>query len=1073
MTSISLEAAIQQSDDDASNSHLYKLISARDFSGPTLPSVAENYLETFCNTNLSVVRRRWIGIALAGMLEKPKVAAHFTSSHLLHNLGAIVLSGTEQEQTKIVTGIIIRQALEQGIEYSSFWSSEKVRHGAPTFPLEADARWMHNFQIFLDALSDLALTKPTSEPSITYLVSLLASDEFRWRESTTALPIALIEGEVMTIIAPDEYLKECHFVEIPIEHILSTRLEPSTLHDSQTQHTEHEPWDLIMTLKSNPWSYRLNSAQRVATDMSLMFKHSEDALEWESCIKAHKKVHTHHPNTSRNLPVDASSPSIRCSNVRRSLRSGTQPRRTEHATTKKSSDSISLRSRTRTPRAGSQALQELQPQHQSTTSKRTTHTKGKLPRVSQAAKHKIFKKLNAEADAESKDFDIDIEDAHTDPSGTPSVTPSPQKKSQGSKTAPCKKATESKSRARISHIKHTTDDDEDFIPTQTKSKKKTNPKRKAAPDTTAESKPTKRPHIQPSKGVKSNATGSKQQGQTYPLTEPPKSLSPVLPLQHTLIGGLLGSQRPTNVSDLSFKKPTLPARIAQTPSTPTNPNRKLVEALSRPKTPMEARRRFDDDALQYMASSPPPIADEFEDSNEWHEILVETAILSSNSKPTPASPNAESTAISGHADCNDVASEKKTGDWQTAKSDPFSRRSAGKKATSFIRRLTGEESTNEDASLDAGISDRMPVAIVDSSTSKTEASIATNQPHPQKMPWEKKRPYLPEIDANNSRTLPKNPSPRTFTKSVDVISQQIPDIRNRAKQSSRPMPNTKTQQKLELVFQQDNSDVGEYTEHCDMPNASTTLSKETKTTPSLLRNEVAAENDVTQPILVPDQQIVDFTQPTIQPGQQPTDVLRNSIEETQQAMEYPQQITEETQQVVDDPPIEQAPNRDHTNLEDDTLVGDGKGDQQADNELIASPVNFRSSPPRPGSPSSHSSTSAAPEPLTDPPLPCSQAEEMEWEASLQPHQRDLHELMIRTSKRVMRHITDNETSVTDIAEMYAQDGEHVLNTLLQLHKTDHMHVFQGMESTKVSLRKDLERAAKQMAKERRRVNTIA
>jgi hypothetical protein len=72
----------------------------------------------------------------------------------------------------------------------------------------------------------------------------------------------------------------------------------------------------------------------------------------------------------------------------------------------------------------------------------------------------------------------------------------------------------------------------------------------------------------------------------------------------------------------------------------------------------------------------------------------------------------------------------------------------------------------------------------------------------------------------------------------------------------------------------------------------------------------------------------------------------------------------------------------------------------------------------------------------------------------------------------MRHIVDNETSVTDIAETYAQDGEHMLNTLIHRHDIDHERVFRGMESTKAGLRKELERAAKQMAKDRKRVGAI-
>jgi hypothetical protein len=124
------------------------------------------------------------------------------------------------------------------------------------------------------------------------------------------------------------------------------------------------------------------------------------------------------------------------------------------------------------------------------------------------------------------------------------------------------------------------------------------------------------------------------------------------------------------------------------------------------------------------------------------------------------------------------------------------------------------------------------------------------------------------------------------------------------------------------------------------------------------------------------------------------------------------------------------------------------------------------------SPSSHSSTSAEQELLTEPPLPSSQAEEMEWEANLQPHRRALHELLVRTSKRVMRHIVNNETAVTDIAQTFARDGEHILNSLLLKHDSDYGLVFSNMVIKKNDLQKELEHAAKQITIERIRVNAI-
>ncbi|KAI4679128.1 uncharacterized protein J4E88_006421 [Alternaria novae-zelandiae] len=1030
MTSISFEAALKLPDNDASNLRLYKLVSARDFSSSSLSSVAQDYLSSFCDPGLSIIRRRWIGIALAGMLEMPAVATHIgASTKRLRNLGAIILSETEQEQIKIIAGIIIRQALEQGIEYSRFWSTGKVGHSAPNFPLEADAEWTQKFQGFLDILSDLALARPTSEPSVMYLVSLFATDGFKWRESSATFPIALIEAGVLTIIAPDEHLKDCQFVDIPVEHILNTRSEPSKLHNSQAQLTEHEPWDLIMTLTSEPWSYRLDSTQRIATNLSLMFKHSGDALEWESCIKAHQKGREPRLRVSRNLPVDASSPSIRQSNARRSLRSGSQTLRKERVTSKKlTADS-----------SGATALQ-LPSQHPSSTSKRT-YGKGKLPRVSQATKQTIFKKLNSEDEA----LDVLIEskrNVRNTSSDTSGVASSPRRNLRSSKAASDKEPVKTRTKARTLHNKNGADDDEDFIPSQTRPKTRTNPKRKATPDPMTDDNPRKRSRKEPNKGPKSTVTGAKQQAKTLPLAKPSKPPSSVPSSRHTLIGGLLGLQRPAKISESPFKKPTLPARVAQTPSTPTKPTRKPVGVPVRPQTPVEARRCSGDDALHYMASSP-PVADEAEENDEWHHATaVEAAMLSSNSKPTPASPNAESTAISGHADCEDIASEKKTGDWQTAKSDPFGRRSAGKKATSFIRRLTGEDSSKEDTAPEIDVSNQRPSLVAVSSATKDAPSIAASRPFLQKTPSGEKEAALTEGDTNKAHPNPKVAGPNTGT-----IGHQTQDSRDQGG-----------------VQQKD--DTKRHHEYAGTHSKPTALSKEKTTMPKI--PEDAAGNETTVPTLLLNQHFIDTIQPIVQADQQAIDDLWNELEETQQTMDQPQQLNEGIRQLNDDGPIEQAYH------EDETLIGGGEDNQEADNDFFdASPIHLQSSPPHLGSSSSHSSTSAVREPLTDPPLPTSQAEEMDWEASLQPHQRDLHELMIRTSKRVVQHIVCNETSVDDIAEMYAQDGEHVLSTLIKRHDTDYEDVFQGMESTKGELRKELQRAAKQMAKDRERVATIA
>src|SRR5690242_4227429 len=137
MACLAFETALQASDDHASSLHLDSLIQAGDFNGDALPSVAEKYLRAFCNTAIAHTHRRCIGLALAGMLAASlKVAEHFKSveREQLHALGGVILSSTELEETKIIAGLIVRQALDQHIAFTSFWASEKMRNGPPNFP---------------------------------------------------------------------------------------------------------------------------------------------------------------------------------------------------------------------------------------------------------------------------------------------------------------------------------------------------------------------------------------------------------------------------------------------------------------------------------------------------------------------------------------------------------------------------------------------------------------------------------------------------------------------------------------------------------------------------------------------------------------------------------------------------------------------------------------------------------------------------------------------------------------------------------------------------------------------------
>jgi hypothetical protein len=304
MAGSNFATALQDPDNNASNSQLHQLILAKDYSRDALPSVAEDYLHAFLDTTFSHLRRRWLGIALAGMMDaSPEVVEHLkTKVQPLQGLGDIILSNTEREATKIIAGFVVRQALELHIEFASFWTSDKVKNSAPDFPEAPHSKWMSNFQSFLDTLGDLALAKPITDPCLLYPVSLVASDGFQWVATDNGMPITIIEQESLTVLLPDLTLRTVQCLDVPVAHIQSTKTRQAPLHDSQSRTTNHAPCDLVLTLKPGSWGYRLNESTRAATEFSILFAQSSDAIECESAIKEIRKSSENRRNRSHLGP---------------------------------------------------------------------------------------------------------------------------------------------------------------------------------------------------------------------------------------------------------------------------------------------------------------------------------------------------------------------------------------------------------------------------------------------------------------------------------------------------------------------------------------------------------------------------------------------------------------------------------------------------------------------------------------------------------------------------------------------------------------------------------------------------
>jgi hypothetical protein len=1180
MTCLAFEAALNEPDNDASNVQLHKLITAGSYTGHTLPSVAQQYLRAFCNTALSHSRRRWIGIALAGMIgASPEVVKHVGAvEQQLQGLGDVILSATEREETKVVAGIIVRQALENHVEFASFWTSDKVRDSAPNFPVASGPRWMSRFQSFLDTLGDLALANPITDPSIVFPVSVVASDSFRWASPDEGVPMAIVQHDVLAILLPGASLGDVQFLDVPVACIHSTSTRPSApLHDSQSRQTSHEPWDLTLTLKPASWTYLLNASKRTATELTILFGQSEDAKECEISIRELQQTskgaverpgdsllditslapqtsedvrqqrqatevsgsganHSRQRRVCRSSPIVISrrrqpagshlgikqsssdhlgkSPSTRPHSPYRSPkpapvaeppeRSHPVPNRTQQVmkqrmaelaqkqdvvaaaqvagrvesvqtpeTTESTQDTKKAQKRGRNPQytthgkpikasevwAHTQTMRAsgdpddssnsiASPMHSTTslhTISKQMYNNGKLPKVSQATKQRSSQQVPRQCDV----FEIPEEDRKRSAAKKQIAPQAISGLEADSRTKPRKataasRANQSSYHGRNTRSKRRAEEDDDFVPNATK---KSVTKRKSVAETTASKKwPKKKANVE-HKAPTDNApnpdrTSSGQTGAQHvgdAAFEPKdgvtsqrlipkmseKSHLPAAISRTPLIGGLYGSQKPPPTPDAGFKKPALPPRAHHPPSTPTQ--RRVMPAV-RPQTP-NIPQKAPNTSVSSMPSSPPLNAM----GNEGVELHNDTGdtemILSSNSKPVPASPHAESTAISGHADCDDVDIEKRQGEIQTARLDPFQQRHReGHKTTSFIRRLTGDMPVDDKPALNEGLSHPTFLDTDVSMSSDTEEPLAkaANHSASQHRPEHERRHNLRASHSQLLARTCKNEKvmPHTHSQPTNVLSV-----------SDGPDPSS--------VCQASQSPKRKAVEHVDG------LGDASRKRPAL--------------------SVMDHNQAGRYSAMAPKVAL---IHEEDNDVDMDDLVCTAAQELVDNTQTAPAaePRKD---LDGDTFINDVSEEQLPTIGKTSDSVHFCSSPPVPGTPSSHSSTSAESESSSPAsPIPTSEAEAEQWEANLQPHQRALHDLLIRVSKRVLRHVVDNETAVTDIAEMFATDGTHLLTELLRKQDSEYKVLWKDLDDKKTALQKEMETSARALRRERKRVSAL-
>lgn len=1141
MTCSALRDALEALDDEASTSQMQKLITTDDFSVESLVSISEDFLRAFCDRALSHTRRRWIGVSLARMLEvSPEVAQHFDAGNKqLQGLGDIMLSPLEREDTKIVAGIVMRQALQQHIEFTKFWASDKVWNSALNFPTASTAAWLQDFQTFLDTLGDLALTNSITDPAILYPVSVFAPNSFQWVNSDERGSIAIMQQDRLTLLLSDVMLRDILFLDVPVSHISSIKARPSgPLPDSQSRITDHEPWDLIVSLKNESCTYLLNTSKRKAKELTLLFGRSEDARECENALRELQQTEKENHKRRQTRSMRSSSLLSNSENHRGRVSEGDgrarqrdeqlQPRESQHKSQtairrRRSREIMRRQASSPTAKAGPSSSVDLgkspaaratsayklsqqtaavpksgrrgntqsvpkenhtplAPTHNDVSAARAVedielapkqdesrgrtkqtanlttqqssqaravandtkselakiltekptvradiskHTSsptgsahspseslkqnGKLPKVSHARKRKPSQQVRVEPDI----FEIPSEDQKR-----PSVrkrTPSqlsadevPEPRVDVKQSGVPSEAREAKTlKSKLRTKWRAEQNDDDFVPTGKSTKKIAN-KRKAVTEAMAPvSKPKKKAKIEHKAPARSQPSGSEinplsELGSDGPASDmnsqrvkPQSQQVPHIPAvvsRASLIGGLLSSQHHVAGDKTAFKKPALPSRSMQTPSTPTQ---RPTIPLTAAKVPRTGDSQSTPRAYDAAMLSPPINGIGFGDEDDaLQDEVREAEILSSNSKPLPASPHADSTAITGHADRDDIDLEKKRSEVQTAQSNPFRQRQESSRTTPFLRRLTGE---------------------------KPGSSQSVSSP--------------------GMLRLKETRSPKISNSAVKIASQPLQQLLStHEKESFPPAQKVITSQR----------------EHQKGRSANEF---------EIFLDRQARKSD---PSLTPEAHKIMSGPTNVAKRKSPQLERGKAASKKENVALFASQLAEHETTSGHDPSEADYAHESPRVSGDITLVNDESEEPLPTYQ--GTPTIFPSSPP--GTPGDHSSTSA--EHQSSPPRSplTSVAEEIEWEATLQPHQRDLHDQLMRVSKQVLRHVVDNETAVTDIADVYASDGEHLLKTMFARQDQEYQELWDDMDAKKVALRKELEKSTRALAKERQRVRAL-
>jgi hypothetical protein len=226
-------------------------------------------------------------------------------------LSMVILN--DPEDLKLVAGIIIRTMILGGMEYADFWSN-----GTPfsvPFPTNETQVWIHDFQDFMDELSQLKFLQDDGDAGVLYALSMTARDSLQLVQETGSI-VLFFEHRNLTAFVLGAAGRITEVIDVPISHITATDVKIATIRNSDDTASEITAAQLTLQFHPLPWTYLYNADERNAKKMTMILENMADAQEAVNLIeeiqrsKVKRKI-----SSSQILDISQTSPPQATSDV--------------------------------------------------------------------------------------------------------------------------------------------------------------------------------------------------------------------------------------------------------------------------------------------------------------------------------------------------------------------------------------------------------------------------------------------------------------------------------------------------------------------------------------------------------------------------------------------------------------------------------------------------------------------------------------------------------------------------------------------------------------------------------------